>query len=68
MIHMVDLHSETWSTINELLNSEKERAINCLIGDRDSERQRGKIDLIKKIQSSFDGPKKETPATQNIYS
>jgi len=46
---MVDVQSLTWQTITKKLHAEKEEAINSLILDRQSERQRGKIDLITRL-------------------
>jgi hypothetical protein len=46
---MVDVQSLTWQTITKKLQAEQDEAINSLILDRQSERQRGKIDLISRL-------------------
>jgi hypothetical protein len=46
---LINVTSDTWIAVESTLKEEKERAINALIADRNSEKQRGKIELIDKI-------------------
>lgn len=50
MTRMVDKHSATWKAVISFLNKEHSEAIECLIFDKHSERQRGKIDLIARLK------------------
>lgn len=66
MTHMVDIHSDTWGVIEELLKLEREKAINSLIADNHSDNQRGKLQLIDKILT-LKSPNKFIPVDQDTY-
>lgn len=63
---MVDIHSDTWRIVRESLLAEKERAIKYLISDKDSERQRGKLNLID-VLLSLEKPVNNDPLIQDNY-
>jgi hypothetical protein len=63
---MVDIQSITWQTITKKLHAEQEEAINSLILDRQSERQRGKIDLISRLLELSD-PQKNPVVINDDY-
>lgn len=48
-MNQIDKHSETWLAVTEWARSQRLEAIDSLIADKDSERQRGKIDLIDQL-------------------
>lgn len=48
-MNQIDKHSETWLAVTEWARSQRQEAIESLIADQESERQRGKIDLIDQL-------------------
>lgn len=63
---MVDINSETWAYIESMLKADKETAIQNLIKDIDSDKQRGRVEQINKILNLKD-PKKIIPVDQDTY-
>ncbi|GAB2799065.1 hypothetical protein GCM10027040_27610 [Halomonas shantousis] len=45
----IDKHSDTWRAVTEWARQQRQEAIDMLIADRDSEQQRGKIELIDEL-------------------
>jgi len=46
----IDKYSLTWKTVEKFIAEERMTAVELLIGDRDSEQQRGKIELLERLQ------------------
>ena len=46
----IDKHSLTWKAVEKFIEQEKEDAVDYLIADRDSERQRGALAVLEKLQ------------------
>lgn len=64
---MVDKDSATWLAVAKALAAEKQTAIDNLIADRQSEKQRGKLELITKVLS-LANPVDRDPIVQDTYS
>lgn len=47
----IDPHSLTWRAVKEFIEQQKKDAIDYLIADRDSERQRGVLAVLDKLES-----------------
>jgi hypothetical protein len=47
----IDKHSLTWKTIEKFIEQQKDDAINYLIADRDSEKQRGALIVLEKLET-----------------
>jgi len=47
----IDAHSLTWKAVEKFIEQEKDDAIDYLIADRDSERQRGALALLEKLET-----------------
>jgi len=47
----IDAHSLTWKAVEKFIEQEKNDAIDYLIADRDSERQRGALALLEKLET-----------------
>jgi hypothetical protein len=47
----IDAHSLTWKAVEKFIEQEKDNAIDYLIADRDSERQRGALALLEKLET-----------------
>ena len=47
----IDAHSLTWKAVEKFIEQEKDDAIDYLIADRDSERQRGALVLLEKLET-----------------
>lgn len=62
----INIHSDTWATVTATLEAEREKAVKNLIADRDSDKQRGRIDLIDQLLKLPDTPKHE-PVKQDTY-
>lgn len=45
----IDAHSLTWKAVEKFIEQEKDDAIDYLIADRDSERQRGALAVLEKL-------------------
>lgn len=45
----IDKHSDTWQAVTDWARQQRQEAIEQLIADRESERQRGKIDLLDQL-------------------
>lgn len=45
----IDIHSQTWKDIKAFLEKQRADAIELLISDKSSDKQRGAIDLIDKV-------------------
>jgi len=46
----IDPHSATWRAVKAFIEQEREDAINFLIADRDSDRQRGALAVLEKLE------------------
>ena len=46
----IDKHSLTWKAVEKFIEQEKDDAVDYLIADRDSERQRGALAVLEKLQ------------------
>lgn len=62
----IDIHSDTWEAISATLKAERNKAIGNLINNRDSDKQRGRIELIDQLLKLPDTPKHE-PIKQDTY-
>ncbi|MBJ2129065.1 hypothetical protein JC525_08960 [Alteromonas sp. IB21] len=62
----IDIHSDTWALLTDTLNAERSKAVKNLIADRDSDKQRGRIDLIDQLLKLPDTPK-QAPIKQDTY-
>lgn len=51
---MIEKHSLTWRAIASFIESERKDCIDFLIADRDSERQRGALLLLDRLESLAD--------------
>lgn len=58
----VDKHSLTWKAVAEFAQAEREDAIKALIADRDSERQRGALALLERLEALANDPDEPIPA------
>lgn len=47
---MIDKHSLTWKAILKFIDEERIDAIQFLIADRDSDRQRGALAVLEKLE------------------
>tara|TARA_R110000851_G_scaffold111385_3_gene234722 strand:- start:506 stop:685 length:180 start_codon:yes stop_codon:yes gene_type:complete len=47
----IDKHSLTWKAIEKFIEQEKDDAVDYLIADRDSERQRGALVILEKLET-----------------
>ena len=47
---MIDPHSLTWKTVLKFIESERQDCLDFLIADRDSERQRGALIILDKLE------------------
>lgn len=47
---MVDPNSATWQAIKKFIAEQREDCVNYLIADRDSERQRGALLVLEKLE------------------
>mgnify|MGYP003627769015 FL=1 len=47
----IDTHSLTWKAVEKFIEQEKDDAINYLIADRDSEKQRGALIVLEKLET-----------------
>lgn len=63
---MIDIHSSTWEAITATLTEQRDKAVKALIADRDSDKQRGKIELIDQILKMPNLPERE-PVEQDTY-
>ncbi|MHB0775422.1 hypothetical protein [Halomonas sp. WWR20] len=45
----INKHSETWQAVTEWARQQRQDAIEQLIADRESEQQRGKIELLDQL-------------------
>jgi len=45
----IDPHSLTWKAVEQFIEQQKDDAIDYLIADRDSERQRGALAVLEKL-------------------
>lgn len=62
----IDIHSDTWEIIKSHLKQDRDKAVKNLIADRDSDKQRGRIELIDQLLKLPDTPKHE-PIKQDTY-
>lgn len=46
---MIDVHSPTWVTVQRFINQELEDAIQALVADIDSDKQRGAIHVLDRL-------------------
>lgn len=56
---MIDKHSATWRAVTEFAEAEYSTAVEMLIADRDSERQRGIIHVLHRLAGLADDPLQE---------
>ena len=47
---MIDPHSATWKAVEEFIAEERKDCIDFLIADRNSDRQRGALALLEKLE------------------
>lgn len=47
---MIDKHSLTWKAVLKFVEQERNDAISYLISDRDSDRQRGALAVLEKLE------------------
>ena len=47
----IDKHSLTWKAIEKFIEQQKDDAVNYLIADRDSEKQRGALIVLEKLET-----------------
>ena len=47
----IDPHSLTWKAILQFIEDEREDAVNYLIADRESERQRGVLAVLERLET-----------------
>jgi hypothetical protein len=47
---MIDPHSLTWKAIEKFIAAQKRDCIDFLIADRDSERQRGALIVLERLE------------------
>jgi hypothetical protein len=47
---MIDPHSLTWKAVEKFIAEQREDCVNYLIADRDSERQRGALIVLEKLE------------------
>jgi len=63
---MVDKNSLTWIEVKRFVESEHNKAVSALIQDKQSERQRGKIDLLSRLLKLAD-PQQPTVVITDDY-
>ena len=51
---MIDPHSATWKAVEEFIAEERKYCIDFLIADRNSDRQRGALALLEKLEGLVD--------------
>lgn len=51
---MIDKNSATWKAIENFIKQEKQDCIDFLIADRDSDRQRGSLAVLEKLENIAD--------------
>ena len=47
----IDINSLTWKSITKFIANERQEAIQMLIADRDSERQRGALVILDRLEA-----------------
>ena len=47
----IDPHSLTWKAILQFIEDERENAVSYLIADRESERQRGVLAVLERLET-----------------
>lgn len=47
----IDPHSLTWKAVLRFIEAEREDAVNYLIADRESERQRGVLAVLERLET-----------------
>ena len=47
----IDIHSLTWKSVLKFVEQERQDAIQMLIADRDSERQRGALVILERLEA-----------------
>jgi hypothetical protein len=47
----IDIHSLTWKSVLKFVEQERQDAIQMLIADRDSERQRGALVILERLET-----------------
>lgn len=47
---MVDPNSLTWKSVQRFIEEQRQDSIDFLVADRDSERQRGALALLEKLE------------------
>lgn len=53
---MIDPHSATWKAIKKFIDEERQDCIDFLIADRYSDRQRGALALLEKLEGLTESP------------
>lgn len=46
----IDKHGSTWKAVERFIEQERKDAINFLIADRDSEKQRGALTILERLE------------------
>ena len=47
----VDPHSLTWKAVEKFIEEQRDEAVEMLIADRDSERQRGALIVLERLRA-----------------
>lgn len=47
----IDIHSLTWKSVLKFVEQERQDSIQMLIADRDSERQRGALVILERLEA-----------------
>ena len=47
----IDIHSLTWKSVLKFVEQERQDAVQMLIADRDSERQRGALVILERLEA-----------------
>ena len=62
---MIDKNSATWKAIEQFVKLEKKDCIDFLIADRDSERQRGSLAILEKLENVADSEEERATSPLN---
>jgi hypothetical protein len=62
---MIDKNSATWKSIEKFVEHERRDCIQFLIADRDSEKQRGSLMILEKLENLADSEEERERASLN---
>ena len=62
---MIDKNSVTWKAIEKFVEQERKDCIDFLIADRDSEKQRGSLMILEKLENLADSEEERARASLN---